>query len=288
MSFEAFVSISEHEPSLLLSPGTLLGWTGASHVRRLPFPSSGKVGGGVASSGELRNTYVVKMAQAESSADSTRTQVARAILEGGPASAADLAERLAITSAGIRRHLDALIEEGVLTAREPYQVASAQRGRGRPSKVFVMTDFGREKFEHSYDDLAVSALKFMSSKVGDGLVEEFARARAEDFAKRITPQIDADSSIGEKSAALADFLTSEGYAASIHPRATGEELCQNHCPIAHVASQFPQLCEAETEFISELLGSHVQRLATIAHGDGVCTTYIPHAPSLTTSGKGKK
>jgi predicted ArsR family transcriptional regulator len=43
-----------------------------------------------------------------------------------------------------------------------------------------------------------------------------------------------------------------------------------------VASEFPQLCEAETEAFSKLLGTHVQRLATIAHGDGVCTTYIPN------------
>jgi predicted ArsR family transcriptional regulator len=27
--------------------------------------------------------------------------------------------------------------------------------------------------------------------------------------------------------------------------------------------------------ISRLVGTHVQRLATIAHGDGVCTTHIP-------------
>ena len=33
--------------------------------------------------------------------------------------------------------------------------------------------------------------------------------------------------------------------------------------------------EAETEIFAELLGTHVQRLATIAHGDGVCTTFIP-------------
>ena len=237
--------------------------------------------------GELRNTSVVKMVQrasADAGGDSTRTQVARAILEGGPATAADLAERLAITPAGIRRHLDALIEEGVLTARDPYQISTSQRGRGRPSKVFVMTDLGREKFEHSYDDLAVSALKFMASKAGGELVEDFARARAEDFAKRISPLVSNRNSMGEKSSALAEFLTDEGYAATIHPRALGEELCQNHCPIAHVASQFPQLCDAETEFISELLGTHVQRLATIAHGDGVCTTYIPHAPAVSTAG----
>ncbi len=32
---------------------------------------------------------------------------------------------------------------------------------------------------------------------------------------------------------------------------------------------------AETAVISRLVGTHVQRLATIAHGDGVCTTHIP-------------
>ena len=46
-------------------------------------------------------------------------------------------------------------------------------------------------------------------------------------------------------------------------------------PVAHVAEQFPELCEAETEVFARLLGTHVQRLATIAHGCGVCTTYVP-------------
>ena len=275
-----------------------MGWSPVPRVSSLPFSHAEIRGRRVAIRGYLRNTSVVKLTHPTTSApsesgDSTRTQVARAILEGGPATAADLAERLSMTSAGIRRHLDALMADGVLSARDPYQIAETQRGRGRPSQVFVMTDLGREKFEHSYDDLAVSALKFMSSKSGEGLVEAFAQSRAEDFAKRIAPQLTDELNMGEKSQVLAEFLSAEGYAASIHPRALGEELCQNHCPIAHVASQFPQLCDAETEFISELLGTHVQRLATIAHGDGVCTTYIPHTSALstagtTTSGKSKK
>jgi predicted ArsR family transcriptional regulator len=61
----------------------------------------------------------------------------------------------------------------------------------------------------------------------------------------------------------------------------GEQICQHHCPVAHVAEEFPQLCEAETEVFAELLGSHVQRLATIAHGDGVCTTHLPRATQTT-------
>jgi predicted ArsR family transcriptional regulator len=44
--------------------------------------------------------------------------------------------------------------------------------------------------------------------------------------------------------------------------------------VAHAAAEFPQLCEAETEAFAQLLGTPVQRLATIAHGDGVCTTHV--------------
>ena len=81
------------------------------------------------------------------------------------------------------------------------------------------------------------------------------------------------------------MFTDEGYAAGVRQlpvvagHAGGEQLCQQHCPVSHVAHEFPQLCEAETEAIGRVLGTHVQRLATIAHGDGVCTTCIPETPS---------
>jgi len=87
-------------------------------------------------------------------------------------------------------------------------------------------------------------------------------------------------------------LSADGYAASSQQAGTGVQVCQHHCPIAHVAADFPQLCEAETEMFGRLLGTHVQRLATIAHGDGICTTHIPLAKpspeqlsSPTTSGE---
>lgn len=205
----------------------------------------------------------------------TRDQVARAILEGGPATAADLASKLAITPAGIRRHLDALISDGILTTRDPY-LNEAAGGRGRPAKVFLMTDQGREYFEHSYDDLAVSALKFIASQSEDGTVNAFAEQRAREIESRAKSSVDKVKGVSRKSEVLAEFLSQEGYASTVTSTPLGEQLCQHHCPVAHVASAFPELCEAETQSLSRLLGTHVQRLATIAHGDGVCTTFIPH------------
>jgi predicted ArsR family transcriptional regulator len=79
----------------------------------------------------------------------------------------------------------------------------------------------------------------------------------------------------DRAQALAAALTAEGYAATASAISSGGQLCQHHCPVAHVAAEFPQLCEAETAVIGRLVGTHVQRLATIAHGDGICTTHIP-------------
>ena len=236
-----------------------------------------KVAGGC----ELRHNIVVKIATSEIK---TREVIARSILENGPSSALALSERLGLTPAGIRRHLDALVDEGLIEPREP---RIREVGRGRPSKVFVMTDFGRASFEHSYDDLAISALRFIAQRDG---VRAFAQTRADDMERKFAKQTEAllakspRSKSAENSekvmiAALADFLSGEGYAASVHQLPIGVEMCQHHCPIAHVAAEFPQMCETETEIFSKILGTHVQRLATIAHGDGVCTTVIPRVHS---------
>ena len=55
----------------------------------------------------------------------------------------------------------------------------------------------------------------------------------------------------------------------------GIQLCQHHCPVSHVAEEFPELCETEREAFAEVLGTHVQRLATIVNGDCACTTHVP-------------
>ncbi len=211
-------------------------------------------------------------ADAEAGHESTRERVARVILERGPQTAAALADQLGVTPAAIRRHLDAMVAEGVVAARE--QRIRGPRGRGRPAKVFAITDEGRSTFHQAYDDLAVSALRYIRETGGEDALEAFARllvGRLEERYRSVATSVPA----GEGTTALAEALSEDGYAASVEPAGAGEQLCQHHCPVAHVAEQFPQLCEAETEVFSRLLGRHVQRLATIAHGDGVCTTHVP-------------
>jgi predicted ArsR family transcriptional regulator len=208
----------------------------------------------------------------------TRDEVARLLLEQGPATAAALGERLGISPTAVRRHLDALVAEGLATDREQRPLAGRQRGRGRPAREFLLTDAGRAVFPHAYDDLAAAALRFLAETGGgEEAVAAFADRRVGGVEERHGAQVRA-AAPAQRVAALAEALTREGYAASASALGAGGQLCQHHCPVAHVAAEFPQLCEAETRAFERLLGTHVQRLATIARGDAVCTTYVPGIP----------
>ena len=201
----------------------------------------------------------------------------RSVLDHGPSTAAALAERLDLTPAAVRRHLDQLVGEGAVAVRAPRP--GALRGRGRPAKVFALTPSGRDRFDQAYDDLAAQALRFLAETGGDAAVRAFAERRVSFVEEGLRALAETDPDLSPAQA-LARVFTEEGYAATVRELPHGgEQLCQQHCPVAHVAHEFPQLCEAETAAISRVLDHHVQRLATIAQGDGVCTTCIPSVPT---------
>jgi predicted ArsR family transcriptional regulator len=173
-----------------------------------------------------------------------------------------------------------LLASGHVEARE--QRIYGARGRGRPAKDFVLTDTGRAVFYTAYDDLAIEALEFLATMAGPDAVTRFAEARMAQSEQSYRERMASAGSESTPAQALAAALSDDGYVASTLPSAIGEQLCQHHCPVAHVAERFPQICEVETAAFSRLLGVHVQRLATIAHGDGVCTTHVPHVRGTTT------
>ncbi|MFC7528841.1 helix-turn-helix transcriptional regulator [Actinoplanes sp. GCM10030250] len=214
------------------------------------------------------------MASATAADGRTRDRVAQLLLERGAATAAEIGAELGLSPAAIRKHLDAMLAEQFVEAREVR--AAGPRGRGRPAKRFVLTAAARESFPHHYDGIATAALRWIAEHGGPGAVSSFAATQVQALEERLRAALlPAGTDPIARAEALAEALTAEGYAANATTIASGGQLCQHHCPVAHVAAEFPQLCDAETEVISRLIGTHVQRLATIAHGDGVCTTHIP-------------
>ncbi|WP_448411048.1 helix-turn-helix transcriptional regulator [Mycolicibacterium sp. XJ647] len=215
----------------------------------------------------------------------TRGAIVQMLLESGPITAGEIGERLGISAAGVRRHLDALMEAG--DAQASAAAAWQHSGRGRPAKRYRLTAAGRAKLGHRYDDLAAAAMRQLREIGGDDAVRTFARQRIDSILSGVTGGADDVETTADQVAAA---LTEAGYATTTTPVAgpvDGIQLCQHHCPVSHVAEEFPELCEAEQEAFAEVLGTHVQRLATIVNGDCACTTHVPLAEKSAKKSKAK-
>jgi len=237
---------------------------------------------------ELRHTGVVEFppevvrgqdAVPASQDGHTRTAIIHLLLESGSTTASAIGEQLGISAAGVRRHLDALIEVG-----DAESVAAAtwqHSGRGRPARRYRLTAGGRAKLDHAYDDLAVAAMRQLREIGGDEAVRTFARRRIDTILLGVTA---GQGTVVATASQVAGALTKAGYATTTTPVTgplSGVQICQHHCPVSHVAEEFPELCEAEREAFAEILGTHVQRLATIVNGDFACTTHVPLTPETT-------
>jgi len=211
----------------------------------------------------------------------TRDRVRQTIAEDGPLTAAALASRLGLTPAAVRRHLDLLAEQGAIEERQPASAGGSGRGRGRPARAYILSEAGHAGMDSDYDDVATSALRFLAEHAGADAVDAFVRERNAELEARYAVQLAAaGQDVTARAQALATALTADGFAASTRPVGAGTplagvQLCQGHCPVQHVAAQFPAFCDAETDAFSRLLGIDVQRLTTLAHGEHVCTTFIP-------------
>lgn len=214
----------------------------------------------------------------------TRDAIVRRLLERGPTTATELAGELGLSGAAVRRHLDALVADGTVATRDAPRAAG--RGRGRPARQHLLTEAGRARAGRGCDDedhvadLAVAAIRRLGEVAGPDAVHAFARERVLDLVGPHRDAVTGTTGHRARVAVLAEALSAGGYAASSRParsggETAGEQLCQHHCPVARVAAEFPQFCEAEAEVFAELLGTHVQRLATIARGDAACTTHVP-------------
>ncbi len=152
---------------------------------------------------------------AERAEQGTRARIARLILENGPLTAAGLSGRLGLTPAAVRRHLDNLLAAGLIEARDA-RVAMASRGRGRPARMFAITDAGTgSAFEHAYDDSAASALRFLAERAGAGSGRRVrpAEGQRRTWERRYRPVVDA-APPAARVLALAQALSADGYAAA--------------------------------------------------------------------------
>lgn len=206
----------------------------------------------------------------------TRETILSLVMEIGPVTVLEIAKQLSMTTAGVRRHVDLLLQQNKIRV---FQTDLHTQRRGRPAKSYIAANLAHDALgESSYQQLATQLLEYLSEINGIGQIEEFAERTFSEMAKRYGPHITANT-IPERVKQLVDELNADGYKSSVRPLQGLPviQLCQGHCPVQHVAKKYPQFCDMETKAFADLLGIHTQRLATLAGGGHACTMNVPVA-----------
>ena len=216
-----------------------------------------------------------------------RDRLARELLKLGPITASDLADSLGISAVAVRKHLDDMSEKSLVKSHEIAPFGPAKpKGRGRPARVYSLTSEGRDFFENQYQSLAQEAVTYLANTFGDKAVKDFALSRANEMLKKYSLILNKAKDVTEKVEILSSALSIDGFAATTD-KGSGPthtiQLCQHNCPIAHVAEQHPEFCDAELDAFSQLLGVNVTRLSTIANGGNICTSLVSTSPKSAVS-----
>jgi predicted ArsR family transcriptional regulator len=197
----------------------------------------------------------------------TREQILVLLRRHGRLSAPRLADLLQINSVGVRRHLGLLERDGLVesTVEKPT--------RGRPAAIYRLTDAGLERFPRRYDEVAREALVFLKDHDAAALAQ-FLAWRNERLAASYAGRVDG-ATLAERTDALAEVLSEQGFMAEVESAPGGGlRLCQHNCTVEHLAADLPDLCTSEAELFERLLGTQVEREATVVDGAVRCVTRI--------------
>ena len=186
----------------------------------------------------------------------------------GDATAEQVAADLEITLSGARQHLAALVEHGLIAARED---RDEPRRRGRPRLTYHVTAMGDLLFPKAYGALTNELLGYVCESDPDAVDRLFERRRDHRI-ESAQERLGRHRALGARVAELTAILDEDGYLASYEQLGRDHYVVIEHnCAIAAVANRYGQACTSEIDFIRAVLPeADVIRISHMVNGDRRC------------------
>lgn len=199
----------------------------------------------------------------------TRAKLLDLLKRQGGQSSAELGDALGVTPMAARLHLYEMQKEGLVdcVARpsEPGQ-------RGRPVKVWALTEDSARVFPDAHQGLAVGMIESVSKLFGEEglkkLIAEHGNRQRAAYAEKLA----GAKTLGERVKRLAQARDAEGYMAEARRDGRDWLLVENHCPICSAAKACTRLCANELQVFADTLGegARVEREEHILAGARRC------------------
>jgi predicted ArsR family transcriptional regulator len=197
--------------------------------------------------------------------DGTREALLTHIVDHGGATIAELRAALALSDASVRRHVDRLQLDGLLTANE------IRQSTGRPYRRYRATDAGVSR---QRDRSAALAARLLSQiKLGRHKESDVARGLADEIVAEHRSEVQATDP-GQRIEETVAVLRTEGILDGWEATESGYTLRNHACPYRSAAVQSDCLCESDRLTIESLLGASVKQVASVVHGDAACEYHV--------------
>lgn len=194
-----------------------------------------------------------------------------------------LAAQLNLTSMGVRRHLDALLLEGVVET-----VAGSSGGVGRPASGWRLSPTGMELFPRRYDAFAVELLEDLGDELGAEAVDAVLERRTDKLVAEYLSELDGSTGV-DRVQGLTRLRDEAGYLAEWQRDEGGDvTLTENNCAVHRVAEQNRAVCDKELALFQRVMGPGVEvtRTSHTINGDAVCTYTMRAIDGASVDGRG--
>ena len=204
--------------------------------------------------------------EAPSTSASPADRIATTLRLRGPLTAADISREHGCGVVAVRAQLRNMESAGFVTR------ATERRAIGRPVSRYALTPDAEGFFPKRYDQLAERLVSAVVEEFGEEGLERILARWEDDLANRFGATLPAEPSA--RLDALAAHQTQNGFRASVRRDEEGVALIERNCPIAAVASRYPQICRHEAALFSRTLKWKTTLRACQATGDAVCVFQI--------------
>ncbi|KGJ97656.1 putative transcriptional regulator [Colwellia psychrerythraea] len=177
----------------------------------------------------------------------THEKIIQLLKTQGPLTAKILASELALTTMGVRQHVQGLEDSGDVVFKDE------KAARGRPTRYWSLTDKGNSRFADRHDELTVQLLDSVITLFGDDGMEKLISHREETAMANYRLALADRFGVEEKLQMLAKIRSDEGYMATVEQHEGIYWLMENHCPICAAATKCLSFCRSELQMFQTLM-----------------------------------
>lgn len=177
----------------------------------------------------------------------------------GPLTAKTLAEELALTTMGVRQHLQALEETGDVDIEDRVE------GRGRPTRYWGLTEQSRTHFADRHSELSLQLIDSVKMIFGDQGLDKLIEHREQTAMQQYRSAMQGITDITSRLTKLVELRTLEGYMATQEQADGVFWLLENHCPICSAATKCQNFCRSELQQFQQLFAD----IATVSREEHI-------------------